>query len=130
MRRTNGALSPGAQTRVPTGPLSCGARRRVHARGLTRQPASHTSRAVLDVKPKPRAQTPPAKRWRNYYRVYHVLTLARLGTIFPGIHAGPDAFPSKEIAEQHAKELLAMLNPPGRWLMDHAGAFPEGDAAN
>jgi hypothetical protein len=85
---------------------------------------------MLDVAPKPRTQAPPAKRWRNYYRVYHVLALARLGTIFPGIHAGPDAFPSKDIAEQHAASFLAALNPPGRHLMDFAGAFPEGDASN
>ncbi len=85
---------------------------------------------MLELKEKPRTHAPPATRWRNYYRVYRVLTLARLGTIFPGVHAGPDWFASKEIAEQHARELLAMLNPPGRWLMDHAGAFPEGDAAN
>ncbi|MEZ6023740.1 MAG: hypothetical protein R3C16_10100 [Hyphomonadaceae bacterium] len=85
---------------------------------------------MLELKPKPRTQTPPAKRWRNFYRVYHVLTLDRLGTIFPGIHGGPDVFPSKEIAEQHALMLLALLNPPGRYLMEHAGAFPEGEAGH
>ncbi len=81
-------------------------------------------------RPRPSTQTPPAKAWRNYYRVYHVLALARLGKIFPGIHAGPDTFPSKEIAEEHAATFLASINPPGRFLMDLAGAFPEGDAAN
>lgn len=87
---------------------------------------------MLDAKPKPapRTHTPPARRWRNYYRVYHVLSLARVGTIFPGIHPGPDVFPSQEIAEQRALVFLKMLNPPGRYFMDHAGAFPEGDAAN
>jgi hypothetical protein len=85
---------------------------------------------MLDVKPAPQPKTAPAKRWRNFYRVYHVLSLARLGTVFPGIHAGPDIFPSKDIAEQNALSFLAALNPPGRWLMEHAGAFPEGDAAN
>lgn len=86
---------------------------------------------MLGLAPKPKAKTPPpAKRWRNYYRVYRVLMLRGLGTISPGIHAGPDAFPSKEIAEESAAQFLAALNPPGRWLMDFAGSFPEGDAPN
>lgn len=85
---------------------------------------------MLDAKPASPTHAAPAKRWRNYYRVYRVLDLYRLGTIFPGIHAGPDAFPSKEIAEEHALTLLRALNPPGRFFMDYAGAFPEGDAAN
>jgi len=86
---------------------------------------------MLGLAPKPKTQTrPPAKRWRNYYRVYHVLDLFRLGTVFPGIHAGPDFFPTKEIAEQNSAAFLAALNPPGRYLMDFAGAYPDGDAAN
>ncbi len=85
---------------------------------------------MLGLAPKPITRAPPAKRWRNYYRVYHVMSLYQLGTIFPGIHAGPDAFPSQEIAEQHALTFLNALNPPGRFYMDFAGAFPEGDAAN
>ncbi|ANP46482.1 hypothetical protein [Candidatus Viadribacter manganicus] len=86
---------------------------------------------MLGLAPKPQTKTPPpAKRWRNYYRVYHVLTLYRVGTVFPGIHAGPDAFPSQELAEQHASNFLAAFNPPGRYIMDFVGAFPEGDAAN
>ena len=85
---------------------------------------------MLDLAPAPRTRTAPAKRWRNYYRVYRVLALARLGTLFPGVHGGPDIFPSKEIAEEHATTFLALINPPGRFLMDFAGAFPEGDAAN
>lgn len=85
---------------------------------------------MLDLKPAPRTHAPPARRWRNYYRVYHVLNLARIGPVFPGIHAGPDVFPSQELAESYALALLKWLNPPGRYLMDHAGAFPEGDAPN
>jgi hypothetical protein len=85
---------------------------------------------MLDLDQRPQAKTPPAKRWRNYYRVYHVLDLWRLGIVFPGIHAGPDAFPSKEIAETNARAFLAALNPPGRFFMEHAGAFPEGDRAH
>jgi hypothetical protein len=85
---------------------------------------------MLGLKPKPTAHAPPAKSWRNYYRIYHVLNLSRIGTVFPGIHAGPDAFPSKEVAEQHALVLVATVNPPGRFLLDFAGAYPEGDRAN
>jgi hypothetical protein len=85
--------------------------------------------------PATRTTTPPARRWRNFYRVYHVLNIVPLGPIFPGVHAGPDAFPSKDIAESHARAFLAALNPPAhatprRYLMDHAGAFPEGESAN
>jgi hypothetical protein len=85
---------------------------------------------MLDLKPAPRTATPPAKAWRNYYRVYRVLNLFPLGPLFPGIHPGPSIFPSKEIAEQNAMNFLAELNPPGRVFMDHAGAYPEGDRAN
>jgi hypothetical protein len=86
---------------------------------------------MLGLAPKPMTRTPPpAKRWRNYYRVYHVLYLYRLGTIFPGIHAGPDEFPSQELAEENARHFIAALNPPGRYFMDFAGAYPEGGDAN
>lgn len=85
---------------------------------------------MLGLAPKPKTDAPPAKRWRNYYKVYRVLDIFPLGTIFPGIHAGPDAFVSKEIAEERARVFLNMVNPPGRYFMEHAGAFPEGDRAN
>ncbi len=85
---------------------------------------------MLDVAPSPRTHTPPEKSWRNYYRVYHVINLSLIGHVFPGIHPGPALFPSQEIAESRAHAFLKMLNPPGRYFMDHAGAFPEGDAAN
>lgn len=86
---------------------------------------------MLGLAPKPRVQTPPpAKTWRNYYRVNRVMSLYRLGTIFPGLHAGPTDFPSQEIAEEHAKLFLSAINPPGRFYMEFAGAFPEGGAAN
>jgi hypothetical protein len=92
-------------------------------------PAPHL-RAMLRPAPDVRTQAPPASRWRNYYRVYQVLHLGRVGHWFPGIHAGPDSFPSKDFAETHARAFLAELNPPGRFLMEHAGAFPEGERAN
>jgi hypothetical protein len=87
---------------------------------------------MLGLKPKPRTETraPPAKRWRNYYRVYRVLTLGRLGPLFPGIHGGPDVFPSKEVAEEHARIFLGMINYGTRPVMDFAGAYPEGERAN
>lgn len=85
---------------------------------------------MLGLKTKPRTHAPPAKAWRNYYKVYRVLNLWPLGQIFPGIHPGPDIFPSKEIAEQHALSFLAAFNPPNRFIMEHAGAYPEGDRAN
>jgi hypothetical protein len=89
----------------------------------------------LKTKPASRTASPPARRWRNYYRVYRVLNIWRLGQVFPGIHAGPDVFPSQESAEQHALTFVAAINPPeyvkqGRFIMDHAGAYPEGDRAN
>ena len=85
---------------------------------------------MLGLESKPSTRTPPAKRWRNYYHVYRVLNLGRLGWVSPGIQAGPDAFPTKEIAEQHAKTFVAAINPPGRWYMDLAGIYPEGEAPN
>jgi hypothetical protein len=85
---------------------------------------------MLDLQEKPRTATPPAKAWRNYYKVYRVLTLFRSGTLFPGVHPGPDVFPSKEIAEQHALIFLKAINARGRPIMDFAGSFPEGGAAN
>lgn len=90
---------------------------------------------MLELKLRTRTHAPPAKSWRNYYRVYRVLHLGRVGHWFPGIHAGPDAFPSKEIAETCAQSFLAELNAPslakeGRVLMEYAGAFPEGDKPN
>ena len=85
---------------------------------------------MLDLQEKqrtlPKSAAEPAKSWRNWYRVYHVLNLGRVGPWFPGIHAGPDTFPSKDIADEHAILFLNELNPPGRYLMDHAGAYPDG----
>jgi len=82
---------------------------------------------MLGVREKPETRTPPAKAWRNYYRIYTVLYLRPEGPWFPGVHAGPSLFASKDIAETHARGFLAELNPPGRWFADHVGAFPEGD---
>lgn len=85
---------------------------------------------MLALQPAPRTHAPPAKSWRNYYRVYRVINLARVGTVFPGVHGGPDCFPSQEIAEQQALSFVAAINPPGRFLLEFAGAYPEGGAPN
>lgn len=85
---------------------------------------------MLAPTPAPRPQAPPAKAWRNYYRFYRVLHLIPQGAQFPGVHPGPRAFASREIAERHARTFLARINPPGRCIVEHAGAFPEGERAN
>ncbi|HVY85314.1 MAG TPA: hypothetical protein VG943_09285 [Caulobacterales bacterium] len=85
--------------------------------------------AVAQPDTRARPHAPPAKAWRNYYRLYQVLDLG-WGPCFPGVHAGPSTFPSQDIAETHARAFLAALNPPGRFFMDHVGAFPEGERAN
>ena len=85
---------------------------------------------MLALQPKPVTHTPPAQRWRNYYRVYQVLHLGRVGHWFPGLHAGPDDFPSQDVAETSARIFVAMMNPRGRWFVDYAGAFREDVAAN
>jgi hypothetical protein len=85
---------------------------------------------MLALKPAPRTHAPPAKAWRNYYRVYQVLNLGLSGHLFPGLHPGPATFPSKEVAEQHALNFLALINGPHRTIMDFVGAYPEGDRAN
>lgn len=84
----------------------------------------------LKAKPANATATPPAKRWRNYYRIYRVISIARIGTVFPGIHGGPDVFPSKEVAEQRAVVFCRLANPPRRTLIEYVGAYPEGEAAN
>jgi hypothetical protein len=125
-RRTNGAsfwrgspASPGSRfhAQARAAPLDFGG-------------CALTYRFMLELKEKPRAHAPPAKAWRNYYKVYRVLTLFRAGTLFPGIHPGPDVFPSKEIAEQHALVFLKAINLNARPIMDFAGSFPEGERAN
>ena len=78
---------------------------------------------MLALEPKPITHTPPAQRWRNYYRVYQVLHLGRVGHWFPGV-------PSQDIAETNARIFVAQMNPRGRWFVDYAGAFREDGAAN
>lgn len=72
----------------------------------------------------------PAKRWRNFYRVYRVMRLGPMGMVFPGVHPGPDAFATKESAEAHGQWIVRTINWPNRCVMEYAGAFPEGERAN
>jgi hypothetical protein len=86
---------------------------------------------MLELAPKPRSDPAPSPQtWRNFYRVYHVLQIVPLDMWFPGVHAGPRVFESRESAEQNARAFLSRINPPGRWIMDFAGAFPESDTPN
>jgi hypothetical protein len=85
---------------------------------------------MLALEEKPSTHTPPAKRWRNYYRVYHVLHMGPHGHWFPGLHPGPSFFPSQDVAESHARAIVAEINPPGRWVMEHVGTFPEDQKPN
>ena len=85
---------------------------------------------MLDTLERPRTKTAPAQGWRNYYRIYRVMNLGRMGTVFPGIHGGPDVFPSKEIAEEHARSAVNAINWPNACVIEFEGAFPEGDRAN
>ena len=99
-------------------------------RTLDLGPAPPNLSAMLDLKPAPATHSPPAKRWRNFYRIYRVLNLGRMGTVFPGIHGGPDIFPSKEIAEEHAQAAVNAINWPNHCVIEFEGAFPEGERAN
>ena len=85
---------------------------------------------MLKLEPASRTHAPPAKTWRNYYRIYRVRNIGRMGTVFPGIHGGPDVFPSKELAEQYALAAVNAINWPNRCMIEFEGAFPEGDAPN
>lgn len=85
---------------------------------------------MLTLEPRTAPHTLPAQRWRNYYRVYQVLQLGRVGHWFPGLHVGPDDFPSQDIAETSARIFVAHINPRGRCFVEYAGAFREDVAAN
>lgn len=85
---------------------------------------------MLDTLERPRTKTAPAQGWRNYYRIYRVLYLLPLGTVFPGLHAGPSLFETKDIAEAHARTFIGDLNRRGRTIVEHAGAYREGGRPN
>ncbi len=51
----------------------------------------------------------------------------RVGVWDPGVTRGPDLFPSKEIAEQHALDFIALVLPHARSWFDYMGAWPEGE---
>lgn len=82
---------------------------------------------MFKLKPRPKAKpAPPPSQWRNWYRFHRWLTISRLGETWdPGVHPGPDTFPSKEIAEQHAIEFIANIEPKeSQPLFEHLGAYP------
>jgi len=83
---------------------------------------------VFKLKPRPEARPAPAKAWRNWYRFHRLLTIARVNDTWgPGVHSGPDTFPTKEIAEQHAIEFLANIKPANSQKhFVHLGAYPDG----
>ena len=86
---------------------------------------------MLAAEPQPSTKpAPPVERWRNYYRVYQVLHLGRSGHWFPGIHAVPADFPTQAAAENFARAFVITVNPPGRCIMDFAGAYREDGRAN
>jgi len=49
----------------------------------------------------------------------------RVGVWHPGVTPGPDLFPSKEIAEHHALDLIASCKPHARNWFDTICARPE-----
>lgn len=83
---------------------------------------------MFKLKSAPAAKPAPAKQWRNWYRFHRWLTIARVNATWdPGVHRGPDTFPSKEIAEQHAIDFIAAIEPAdSQKHFEHLGAYPEG----
>lgn len=81
-------------------------------------------------RPKVEKLTAPAKRWRNRYRVLEsylgqsistgALVTRRAGEEF----WAPRTWPSKEIAEQKAHELVLMRSALSRGKTEYLGAFP------
>jgi hypothetical protein len=83
---------------------------------------------MLDLQERTTKPAAPAKSWRNWYRVYKRMGVTRrVGVWHPGVTAGPDLFPSKEIAEQHALDFIAWCAPECRTWFDYMCALPEGE---
>lgn len=81
---------------------------------------------MLDLEHRPLTRTPPAKLWRNWYRAHRRMGVTRrVGVWKPGVNPGPDTFPSKEIAEQHALDFIAECYPHARSWFEYLGARPE-----
>ena len=81
----------------------------------------------------------PSSQWRNKWRLRGVrVRLTTINAVWsPGIHWGPDAFPTKEIAEQRALDKIregwldfhdGAPAVPFRRYFEWLGAFPEGEA--
>ena len=83
---------------------------------------------MLDLQERLTKPAAPAKNWRNWYRVHERLRVTRRDVVWhPGANPGPDLFPSKEIAEQHALDFIAWCAPECRTWFDYMGALPEGE---
>jgi hypothetical protein len=83
---------------------------------------------MLDLQERLTKPAAPAKRWRNWYRVYKRMGVTRrVGVWHPGVTPGPDLFPSKEIADQHALDFIAAVEPHARSWFDYMGALPDGE---
>ncbi|GAM97594.1 hypothetical protein U91I_01221 [alpha proteobacterium U9-1i] len=83
---------------------------------------------MLDLQERLTKPAAPAKHWRNWYRVHKRMGVTkRVGVWHPGLTRGPDLFPSKDIAEQHALDFIAAVFPHTRSWFDYLGALPEGE---
>lgn len=81
-------------------------------------------------KPRQKTHTPPAKQWRNWWekarssvtrdRGSNSLTYREAGEVF----CGETAWPSKEIAEQKALDVIASDTSRGRVPNKYLGAEP------
>lgn len=51
----------------------------------------------------------PPKRWKNKWRVFvrHCVSTANYEVRPPGVYWSPETYPSKEVAEQKARDYLA-----------------------
>lgn len=70
----------------------------------------------------------PAKAWKNKWRVFitHLCSTAGYELRPPGVYWSPETYPSREIAEQKARDYLAFDG--GLRVKEHLGAFPvEGE---
>ncbi|MEQ1811791.1 MAG: hypothetical protein ABL889_17820 [Terricaulis sp.] len=86
------------------------------------------SAPMLELEERPAVRVEPPKQWRNWYRVHQRMGVTRrVGVWYPGVTRGPDIFPSKDIAEQHALDFIAICKPHARSWFDYLGAFPEGE---
>jgi len=83
-----------------------------------------------DLKTEGEVAREPAKAWKNKWRVFvpHICATANDEPRPPGIYWSPETYPSREIAEQKARDYLAYDGEVR--VKEHLGAFPvEGEGA-